>query len=119
MQRTDEIIIRKAKSSDVEKICFLHINIFDSKHFTTHLPIPVLKDYMAELINHNDYSYVVLSKKDHLLGYIIAGKSTDLALKIIFSEHKYPCSFWRKFLSSFSTISGESFEQENTNTLTY
>ena len=89
MQRTDKFLVRKANSSDVEKICLLHVNTFDNKHFTTHLPIPVLTDYIAKLIKHNDYSYVVLSNKDRLLGYIIAGNSTDLALKIIFSEHKF------------------------------
>ena len=127
MQRTNKFIVRKANSSDVEKICLLHINTFDSKHFTIHLPIPVLKDYIAELIKHNDYSYVVLSNKDRLLGYIIAGNSTDLALKIIFSKHKFrilltilkrPSFLFEKITDFFNLYFGEN-KKLNKKTLLY
>ncbi len=89
VQITNKFLVRKANSSDVEKICSLHLNAFSKQHFSVHLPIPVLTNYIFQLIKHNDYCYVVLSNNDRVIGYSIAGANVDVALNIVFSKHKF------------------------------
>ena len=87
------MIIRKAETDDLESICTIHHVAFDKNHFSTLLPDNLLMKFYSYLFSNNKYNYIALDNKNEILGFIVAGHKTGLAIDLFIRENFYSLLF--------------------------
>jgi ribosomal protein S18 acetylase RimI-like enzyme len=74
------VVLRKARSSDSREIAILYKRIFYSSHLNSHYSVPLLCKYFNNLLELNEFSYII-EEDDKLLGFLIGGPNIGQALK--------------------------------------
>lgn len=81
MNQQEKYFFRKADQIDLERLSKLHQKSFSAEHFTAHFSLKMLNEYFNFLLDFNEFNYVLYNQeKTELLGYIIAGSNTSVAI---------------------------------------
>lgn len=76
-----KLIIRQINLQDIPSLIKIHLSSFDNSHFSTKFDKTMLASYFKILIINNNFSYVVSDERtNEIIGFIIAGDKTKIAV---------------------------------------
>jgi len=80
--------IKTIDQSDLDNICLIHKLSFDSSHFTSVLPMDLLKEYYQKIIENCEYRVIVYDNDlNKAVGFAIGARKISDFLNTFIKEH--------------------------------
>jgi ribosomal protein S18 acetylase RimI-like enzyme len=94
---------------DLNAVADIHVSAYGRDHFTSIMPVDLLRDYYASCTRLNPYSYIARDRgTEEIAGFVVGGFRTRESINLFVKQHyirlgmtllQHPCFLLEKVLS--------------------